>query len=137
VLGLPELADDARFLTNPDRVANRDELRVLIQGAMLKKTSAEWEEQLLGEGLPCSTIKSVDEVATDPQVEALGLVRPWPHETIDDLRLVDHPISYNGRRSARQDPPPALGEHTRTVLEEFGIDGHLPRSDQPADTPTN
>lgn len=59
---------------------------------------------------------------TDPQVEALGMIRSWPHPDIEDFRLVDHPLSYNGTRSFRQDAPPSLGQHSAAILTEAGYD---------------
>lgn len=119
-VGLPALAGDARFATNGDRLAHRDELHALLEAVIETRPAAEWERVFLERGVPCSQVRSIDEVVGDPQVQALGLVRPWPHPVIDDCRLVDHPVSYNGVRSFRQQPAPDLGAHTGAVLGEFG-----------------
>ncbi len=118
-LALPELASDPRYLTNADRVAHRDQLSAEIAKVMLTRSAGEWEKLLREHGLPCSRVNTVDQVVTDPQIEALGMLRDWEHPDIPDFRLVDHPVSYNGTRSFRHDHPPALGEHTEAVLAEL------------------
>jgi len=56
----------------------------------------------------------------DPQVQALELVRTFAHKDIENHRLVDHPVSYNGQRAFRTQGAPALGEHTASVLRDLG-----------------
>ena len=121
-LDLPHLVADPRYLTNADRVANRDALSAEIGEVMLRRTAGEWEKILRDQGLPCSRVNTVDQVVTDPQVEALGMLRDWDHPDIPDFRLVDHPVSYNGTRSFRHDPPPHLGQHTHAIRAEVGMD---------------
>jgi glutaryl-CoA transferase len=114
------LAPDPRFATNPERVANRDELRRLLCERLATRTAAEWEAALRSRSVPCSRIRTVADSVADPQTEALGLLAAVPHPGVPDLRLVDLPVSVAGRRADHRLPPPRLGEHTDAVLAELG-----------------
>src|SRR5690606_13654354 len=112
-LGAPQLADDPRYRTNPDRLAHRDELHAALEARLAGRGALGRAEALVAEGVPRSTVRSIDQVVADEQVRALELIRAWPHPEIADLRLVDHPISTNGVRSFRRQPPPELGADSR------------------------
>ena len=120
VLGRPELADDPRFAANPLRVANRPALRQAIITQLIQRPVAEWEVIFKAESIPCTPIRTIADLAGDAQLAALGMLAPFPHPAVPDLRLVDMPVSQNGSRAARRYPPPQLGEHTGEILGEMG-----------------
>ncbi len=122
VLDAPEIAADPRFASNTARLGARDALHGAIEARLLEQDCGYWEERLLAAGVPCSRLQTIDEVVRDPQVAALGLVRDFDHPDIDNHRLIDHPISYNGHRAFRADPAPALGQHTDAVLRSLGFE---------------
>lgn len=119
-LGIPEVADDPRFRDNPARVAHREALYRILAGATRALRTAEAERRLRDAGVPIAPIRSVDEVARDPQVAANGMLVPTPHATIRDFRSVALPVEWDGRRATSRRGPPLPGEHTREILEEAG-----------------
>ena len=79
-LGLSDLVGDERFLTNADRVKNRDVLYELINPAFLSKSTDEWIAKFEGSGLPYAPINTMERVFDHPQTEATQMVANIPFE---------------------------------------------------------
>jgi crotonobetainyl-CoA:carnitine CoA-transferase CaiB-like acyl-CoA transferase len=112
----PEWADDARFLTNRDRVANRAELIPMLATVFATKPAGEWLAALESASVPCAPIRTMGEVFASPEGAALV-------EEIDDtarggsLRLVANPLRFDGERLATRSAPPVLGADDDAVRE--------------------
>jgi len=113
VLGHPEWADDARFRTNPDRVAHAQVLYGLIEKEIAKRSSADWSRLLDGAGVPCAPVQNVAQMLEHEQMKALGLLQPVQGLSIP---LIGLPLSLDGRRPDAGRAAPALGAHTQDIL---------------------
>ncbi len=119
-LGLGELSDDARFATNPDRVANRNELADLIESRTKMYSTADLLELMNEHAVPCSPIQNMAEVAVHPQVAEAGLLPMAPHPEVPGYQEVALPLRVDGERPRGVRSPPRAGEHTSEVLAELG-----------------
>ncbi len=119
-LGLSELAGDSRFLTNPDRVANRAELSDLIESRTKRHSTEDLLKLMHEHAVPCSPIQNMAEVAADPQVAEAGLLPMAIHPDISNYRDVALPLRVDGERPRGVRPPPRAGEHTSEILAESG-----------------
>ncbi|MEQ4209071.1 CoA transferase [Actinopolymorpha sp. B9G3] len=108
VLGVPELADDARFRTNQDRTANREELRPLLVERLRTRGRMEWFRDLLAAGVACGPINTVEEGVAF--AEQLGL-DPVVRVGEGDTPSVRNPITFSESPTRYDLPPPGLDEH--------------------------
>ncbi len=116
VLGLPELAADARYATNAARVENRDALVPLLQKAMLERARDDWLALFEQGGVPAGPINTVADVFAEPQIQSRGMQVNVPHRLNPGLQLVGNPIRLSRTPVAYSAAPPMLGEHTDAVL---------------------
>jgi formyl-CoA transferase/CoA:oxalate CoA-transferase len=112
-IGLPELADDPRFRTNPDRLANRGALLPPIRARLAERPSAHWLEVL--EGIPVAPVQNIAEAAAHEQTRAVGIVQELAG--VETLAL---PLEVDFERVAHHGAPPLLGAHSADVLAELG-----------------
>ena len=108
----PELAKDERFTTNPDRVANRDELVAILQEEFRKKTVDEWVEEIREAGVPCGPVNTLADVFSDEHVLSSGILREVEHPTTGTLKMLASPVLVDRERLPIRRPPPTLGQHT-------------------------
>lgn len=114
VLGRPDLADDPRYSTNPDRVRNRDSLVAALTEVFLTADVGSWTDALAEAGVPAGPIRGIDEVFASP--EGAAMVASIADPDRGSLQLVQSPINYHdGERKDLR--PPLLGEHDQQIRE--------------------
>lgn len=106
-LGLPELADDPRFVDNTSRVAHRDVLTALITERLAGAGAAEWFAVLTEHDVPAGPINSIDQAFAF--AESLGL---GPVVEVAGSRQVANPITMSETPARYRSAPPRLGQHS-------------------------
>ena len=119
MIGRSDLATDARYALNADRVTHRDELLAILTPVFLTRTSGEWLSALDAAGIPCGPINTLNKVFEAPQAKARGMLIEMEHSTIGNLPLVGSPLKFSETPVEYRRPPPRLGEHTQEVLKEL------------------
>ncbi|HLU31891.1 MAG TPA: CoA transferase, partial [Acidimicrobiia bacterium] len=112
VVGRPELRDDPRFVTNSDRVVNREQLVDELNQVFGTQPVTHWVEVLNAAGIPTGPVRMIDEVFESEEGRSVLDV------ILDPVRggipMVRSPIRLDGS-SRPPTPPPALGEHTEEI----------------------
>ena len=92
--GLADLLDDARLDTVKGRAAHADEIIPRLRAALMTRTAADWEA-LLGDAVPCSVARSIDDMFDDPQVAAEAMLSDIPHPVLGSYRGVTRAIKFS------------------------------------------
>jgi len=121
VIGRPELATDARFVSNGARVANREALVALLEAIFRTESAESWVARCRAAGIPASLVQGVLEALRSEA--ARPLVGTMEHPEAGTYETVRHPVRFDGERLPLGDAPPRLGEHTEALLRELGETG--------------
>jgi crotonobetainyl-CoA:carnitine CoA-transferase CaiB-like acyl-CoA transferase len=120
-LGAPDLVARPEYTNGANRSKNRDALNAEIDRHTEARSSAEWVERFNKAGVPCGPIYTIDQVFADAQVKHLGIAQPVKSKGKTAMTLVGQPVTLSRTPSRLVAPPPGLGQHTDTVLKEFGF----------------
>jgi crotonobetainyl-CoA:carnitine CoA-transferase CaiB-like acyl-CoA transferase len=115
-LDRPELADDPRFATAQDIVANTEEAVKLLREAFATRTLAEWAQRLATLSGPWAPVQDTVQVGADAQVCANEYLVP-----AGELRLAASPVQFDVR-APELGPAPEFAAQTEEILLELGLD---------------
>jgi formyl-CoA transferase len=122
ILGVPDETDDRDF--DAAEPANRERLeawRLEIQARLLKRTAAEWVQVFLDAGVPASVVNWAEEMADDPQVQAMGMIAELHHDVTGPQRVVGPVVKMSATPAVANRAAPPLGGHSCEVLAEAGF----------------
>jgi crotonobetainyl-CoA:carnitine CoA-transferase CaiB-like acyl-CoA transferase len=111
LINLDELGKDNRFLTNADRVKNRNELTEFLGEKVLSFSKANLLNLCAENNVPAGPINTVEEVFADPQVIARGMqIEP------EGIKGVRTPINFENAELNLERRAPKLDEHREEIL---------------------
>ena len=111
-LGRPDIGQTERWQTNRGRVEDREDLLAEIMPVLKARSTEDWEDRFDTSGIPHSPIRSVGDALQSTQTRARLQVIDHGH----GLRTVGQPVPFAGQPV---EPPPSLGAHTDTVLQQY------------------
>jgi crotonobetainyl-CoA:carnitine CoA-transferase CaiB-like acyl-CoA transferase len=118
LVGKPELIDDPRFASNAKRVANNEAMVEFLQEPLRLKTTDQWMEALGAEGIPAGPVLYHDEVFTDPQILARGMVAEVEHAKAGRQKTLGVPIKMSATPSKVRRAAPTLGQHDGEITKK-------------------
>jgi crotonobetainyl-CoA:carnitine CoA-transferase CaiB-like acyl-CoA transferase len=119
VIGQPELANDMRFKTNPERSRHRTLLVPLLAQVLKTRRVAQWYADFDAAGVPSGPINNFAEVFADPQIVHREMLMHMPHPSAGEIPQVANPVRFSASPVRYDRPPPLLGEHTDEVLSQW------------------
>ena len=119
VVGLLHLLEESRFLTNADRMENRDALVEIINAVTETRSVDHWIEVINKGGCPCGRVMNLGEVFSDPQVLSQEMVLEVDHPGHGMVKMTGFPVKLSETPPKLHRPAPKLGEHTEEVLGEL------------------
>jgi crotonobetainyl-CoA:carnitine CoA-transferase CaiB-like acyl-CoA transferase len=120
VLGCEDLANDPRFATPEARRSNALQLVAIFDEKFAGRDFSEWRAKLDEVGIPFDVVGSLDDIADDPQMRAIGAVVPFAGDPT--LLTVNSPFDLDGVDKTPPGTAPSLGQHSMDVLREAGFD---------------
>jgi crotonobetainyl-CoA:carnitine CoA-transferase CaiB-like acyl-CoA transferase len=118
-VGLPELAQDARFKSTKDRAAHQLELKELLEAQFQKRPVSFWIETFEQAGVPHARINDYANALADPQVAHMNWLQPITLPGGHATRTFASPVRLDGQGAPVYLNPPGLGEHTQEIKRRY------------------
>ena len=118
-MGHPEWAEDPRFSTIAQRVANKPVLTKLMEDVLKTDTKENWTQKF--RHLPAGPIRTMKEALDEPEVKRRGMLKTYKHNRVGEVPIIGSNYRFSDTPVDDTRPPPSLGEHTDEVLR--GIAG--------------
>ena len=117
VMGLEDIQDDPKYRSNESRGENYEELREIIQAKFINMTKWEIEDLLRPDNIPSGPGLTVEEA-----IASRHMVLEVEDKAVGKLKMPGIPIKMSGIDDTDVSSAPLLGEDTRTLLEDAGVD---------------
>lgn len=119
-VGREDLANDPRFASNVERIANYEALLPTVREVIRGKSSDQWLSELREAGVPCGRINTVAEALGDPHVIERGMIIELEHPALGLIKSLATPVHLADTPLVYRRHPPRLGEHSEEVAAELG-----------------
>ena len=120
VIDAAELADDARFSNNQNRMAHRAELIAALESVFISRTTDDWATRLNDAGIPAGPLLDINAMHEDPQALAREMIVDVKHPVAGSVKTLGSPVKFHGTPGGVRHAAPVMGQHSREVLLEAG-----------------
>jgi len=114
-----ELAQNALYQTNQQRVENRSELIPILANIMARQSTHYWVSTLEAIAVPCGPVNTLAQVFQHPQVQHRQMVKQVPDKNGTLINTIASPINLSETPLQYKHAAPNIGEHTEQVLRGF------------------
>ena len=121
-MGREDLATDPRYATHAARGENQAELDRIVSDWTRNWPLPELLALLEANGVPCGRIFRAPDMLEDPQFAARQSIVEVDHPVFGRVKMQNAFPKLSETPGSVRWPGPALGEHTREVLEGLGVD---------------
>jgi crotonobetainyl-CoA:carnitine CoA-transferase CaiB-like acyl-CoA transferase len=118
-LGCEALASDPRFATPQQRRTNAPALVAIFDARFAERDFVQVRAALDRAGITVDVIGTLEDIADDPQMRAVGAIVPMAGEP--GLMTVNSPFELEGVSKTPPGPAPELGQHSAEILREAGF----------------
>jgi crotonobetainyl-CoA:carnitine CoA-transferase CaiB-like acyl-CoA transferase len=116
-VGSPDLLrDDARFASQESRTRYAEDCGRFLAAHLPTRTTAEWLEVLHGIDIPACKVNALEDLFSDPHLQAVGFFEEMQHPTEGALTVARHPVRFSKTPPNIRRLAPDLGEHNSEIL---------------------
>ncbi|HYC49240.1 MAG TPA: CoA transferase [Burkholderiales bacterium] len=123
-LGLRDMKSDARFAARAQRNRNLPAFYERVNAVLATKSTAEWMAIFERYDVPAMPLNSLEDLMRDPHLEAVGFFRRVSHPSEGEIVETALPARWSRTQPSAPAAAPRLGEHTRELLREAGLDSN-------------
>jgi crotonobetainyl-CoA:carnitine CoA-transferase CaiB-like acyl-CoA transferase len=123
-LGCERWLSDTRYATADLRRQHTEALQAELRAIFLTADASHWEERLSRAGIPCGMVRDVAEAVSLPGLDQRSLRLPLHIPSLperEDVHIVNAGFLFGNDQPQVTEPPPRLGEHSESLLEELGF----------------
>ena len=122
IMGQPELGDDSRFRTRPDRIRHGEEVNGIIKAWAADLTKGEIYYQVAPSGCPTAPFSTPEDLFRSPQLREREFFEEIDHPKAGPLLYPTRAFRFSGLDPTPTQPAPILGRHNEEIFcEELGL----------------
>ena len=94
-------------------------MTAILQPIFHERTSAEWQDYLVEQGVPCGPVQTYADFFDSDQVTAMDMNPEVRHSSIGRMKVAGVPVTFEKTPGRVRHAPPVLGEHSSEILREL------------------